>query len=324
MRTISKWAAGGVIAVALAVVGFGLVSGGEASAGKDHPVVAEMQAMMADANAQLEAAGAGYRVLQVELLTTDPQSPNIVLAASFGNKQLPHDFVAGDARRPWSPSSVPGAPGISYVVDVVDATAPGPVLPAATELAIDTASKTWDAGTPSTNVPLVKFAPVPFDVGVIEFFFSGGVDGSPFVVADIQHGGWQPPGFFPPPVLAATFTYIFCAPPPVGCPTLTDIDANGKVDTAFREIYYNAFHLWAINAGPGPGAPFDVETVALHELGHGLSQAHFGKVILNTRTGTLRAIPLAVMNAVYLGQQQTLLGTDIGGHSSIWGNWPVR
>ncbi len=53
-------------------------------------------------------------------------------------------------------------------------------------------------------------------------------------------------------------------------------------------------------------------------------QAHFGRVIFNTRTGTLSAIPLAVMNAVYLGQQQTLLGSDVAGHSSIWSDWPTR
>ena len=32
--------------------------------------------------------------------------------------------------------------------------------------------------------------------------------------------------------------------------------------------------------------------------------------------------PEAVMNAAYTGPQRELLGTDNGGHCSIWGNWP--
>jgi hypothetical protein len=32
--------------------------------------------------------------------------------------------------------------------------------------------------------------------------------------------------------------------------------------------------------------------------------------------------PLAVMNAGLAGVMQELFGTDIGGHCSLWGNWP--
>lgn len=310
--------------ITLAMATFVLASG-TAAAGPSERAEERVRATLAAVNERLAAASADYRVVQVELLSTDPVSPNVVVASDRGNKQLPFHFVPGDARRVWSPSSTPGNPGISYVVDAVDAIALGPVPPAATEAAIDRASTTWDTGTPSTNVPMVKvLAPAAIDVGVVEFLSTFGGSGSPFTFADIQHGGWLP-GLLAPPFLAGTFTFGWCAPCGLS-PVFTDIDKNGKFDTAFREIYYSYSDvvLWGINTGPGLFGPFDVETVALHEIGHGLSQAHFGNVIFNTQTGTLQAAPRAVMNAVYLGQQQTLLSTDLGGHSSIWASWPVR
>jgi hypothetical protein len=66
-----------------------------------------------------------------------------------------------------------------------------------------------------------------------------------------------------------------------------------------------------------------VETVALHEAGHGLSQAHFGTVF-QKNDGSIHASPRAVMNAFYLAPQRSLLGTDNAGHCSNWGNWPQK
>jgi hypothetical protein len=57
------------------------------------------------------------------------------------------------------------------------------------------------------------------------------------------------------------------------------------------------------------------------EFGHGLSQAHFGKVWLKN-DGSLKASPRAVMNALYAAPLRTLQGTDNGGHCSNWANWP--
>jgi hypothetical protein len=85
---------------------------------------------------------------------------------------------------------------------------------------------------------------------------------------------------------------------------------------AWREIYYNDAFLWR------DGATYDVETIALHEAGHGLSQAHFGKAFADAGKGKLHFAPRAVMNAAYSGVQTEIDGTDKGGHCSIWGNWP--
>jgi len=98
---------------------------------------------------------------------------------------------------------------------------------------------------------------------------------------------------------------------------ITDIDGNGKGDTAFREIYYDPSFAWKDDGVSN----VDVETVALHEAGHGLSQGHFGKVFLKN-DGSVQASPRAVMNAFYLRPQRSLLGTDNGGHCSNWAAWP--
>ena len=100
----------------------------------------------------------------------------------------------------------------------------------------------------------------------------------------------------------------------------TDIDHDGKPDVAFREIYYNDGFFWGINATAYP--VFDVQTVALHEAGHGLSQNHFGKAFLTLKNGKIHFSPRTVMNAAYSGLQQKLTGTDKAGHSSIWSSWP--
>ena len=145
--------------------------------------------------------------------------------------------------------------------------------------------------------------------------------GTPFL-ADIVHAGWMPPAFFDlfipgggTSVLGATFTMILLDPA-----SGNDINNDHQYDVGSREIYYNNYFAWGINADP-PVA--DVESVALHEAGHGLSQGHFG-LIFTTSDGKLQFSPFAVMNAVMFGQNHVLQGTDNGGHCSIWGNWPSK
>ena len=102
----------------------------------------------------------------------------------------------------------------------------------------------------------------------------------------------------------------------------SDVDNNGKLDVAFREIYYNNNFAWRLGAFTG-GNDFSAYSVILHEAGHGLSQGHFGTVFINP-AGKLTFAPDAVMNAV-VGRSITrtgLLGIDSGGHCSIWGSYP--
>src|SRR4029453_125442 len=108
------------------------------------------------------------------------------------------------------------------------------------------------------GTPITKLPPIPnLDIGIVESLL--GQTGGPFFLADITHAGWLPAN-----VIGVTFTFIFIAPA-TGAPT--DIDNNGKADVAFREILYNDRFVWRTDGGN-----IDVETVALHESGHGLSQ----------------------------------------------------
>jgi len=263
-------------------------------------------------NVMLEAEGAEFRVAMAEFVTggRDETPGMTVLARDVGNKKSSSDFVPNDPRRG-------GRSNLTYIVDGFDgATTSGPSS-ADTERAIDDAMATWDAETCS-DLNMTKNATTAFDIGVIQAIF--GFGGIPAFIpfADVIHGGWLPGGFFDALapggsnfILGVTFTLVFSS----------DINNDGKIDTAFREIYYNDDLGWGIDV-PGFFPVFDVETVVLHEAGHGLSQGHFGKIFGTFANGRLHFSPEAVMNAAVFGQKQTLLGTDNGGHCSNWAAWP--
>jgi len=282
-----------------------------------HPLLAQspadqIAAAMERVNLQLETSGAGYRVGVAEYLSTDGEAiGNIVISKDVGNKRLPDaDFVPGDLRRVWSATA---STAMTYAIDTTIDAVPvlGGLTAALTDAAIVRASNSWDALTCS-DLGFQRNADFGIDIGVVAFLVSGGGVGSPFVLADVQHAGWRDLNFAGG-ILGVTFTFVFVD----GGGNPTDIDNNGKPDTAFREIYYHPSFSWADDGVSN----VDVETVALHEIGHGLSQAHFGKVFIDKKAN-IKFAPRAVMNAVYVSPQRTLLGTDNGGHCGNWAQWP--
>jgi hypothetical protein len=276
-----------------------------AAAGPGDAIAAQMDAI----NVALEAEGAPYRVAMAEYIAQagSGDEGGTVFAKNVGNKQLTADFVPGDPRRAWSGT---GGTTLTYAIDQVDAvpfsaTFPQwPMTAAQTNAAITTAMATWEAVGCST-LGLSQNPDFGLDIGIVAF--QNGLGGSPFVFADIQHAGFTDINFAGG-VLGATYTFVF---------TGTDIDGNGKADVAFREIYYDPSWIWTDGAFAG----IDVESIAVHEVGHGLSQAHFGKVWV-TNKGELKASPRAVMNALYADVYRSLAGTDNGGHCSNWASWP--
>lgn len=267
-------------------------------------------ALMTAVNAQLEANEADYRLDRVEYLTPD-DSGEVGQTVFFNNRtwQLGHHFVPGDPRRG-------GRTNITYIVDQAEG-AVDALTTAQTTAAIDRAMATWE-GVNCSTIPITKLPDIPaLDLGVVEFRIGRG--GFPVPLADITHAGWTG-GFFPLNVLAGTFTFFFIDPSQLPNIVFTDIDNNGKADVAFREILYsvrfNPGFTWRINAN------IDVESVALHEAGHGLSQGHFGAFFRTDENGKFHFAPIAVMNAGYTIVQQNLAGTDEGGHCSIWASWP--
>jgi len=263
-----------------------------------------IMSLMVAVNAQLAASNSIFQVDRADYLTPD-DSGEEGQTVFFNNrtKQLGIHFVPGDPRRG-------GRTNITYIVDQAEGAIDGLTV-AQTTAAIDRAMATWNDVTCAT-IPITKRPDIPgLDIGLIESLL--GQRGGPFFLADITHAGWLPAGVLPPNVIGVTFTFIFIDPQ-TGDPS--DIDNNGKLDAAFREILYNDRFTWKINGN------VDVQTVALHESGHGLSQDHFGKGFLTDSNGKFHFAPRAVMNAAYTGVQQSLTGTDDAGHCSIWASWP--
>ena len=260
-------------------------------------------------NAGLEAEGLDYRVAMAEYVTAggSQEAGNTVLSKIVGNKQLNFDFVPDDTRRTWSNAD---GNSITYAIDQTGDAVPvfGGLTAAETDAAIVRGTNTWDDVTCS-DLGLSRNPDFGINIGLIAFL--NGLGGSPFVFADVQHAGWRDINFAGG-VLGVTFTFGF-----TDANGFTDIDNNGKADAAFREIYYDPSWNWADDGSTS----IDVESVAVHEIGHGLSQGHFGMVMFKNK-GALKASPRAVMNALYTGPFTALTGTDNGGHCSNWSQWP--
>jgi hypothetical protein len=307
------------------------VQPGDGSAGlrlSSAPAVeASLMELLESTNATLEAGGYNLRVRKIEAISGDPDEAGAtVLWKNTGNKRLEDDFVAGDPRRMLgSPEGGWDADpnDISFAIDQNDATTFNGVGPAVTNAEIRDAMATWD-DVQCSDLGLHEVSTAQ-DLGFVAAVL--GFGGSTELVADIQHAGWLEVEFGGA-TIAATFTIIWVDD--AGVPT--DIDGNGMDDVAAREIYYDAvcqactpvtFWNWEIDDGVNePGQDIDIESIVLHESGHGLSQAHFGKGF-TTHDGTvLHQTSNSVMAAAYAGPRTDLQGTDNGGHCSNWANWP--
>ena len=274
----------------------------------------QLASIMDEINLSLAERGVNYRAAHVEYVTdgSGGEFGGTVLARNVGNKRVDADFVPGDPRREdWSGPVTFGVDDITYAIDRTgDATPPGGGLTAAqTDAAIVRAMSTWE-DVRCSDLPLTRNDDFGVDIGIVAFLF--GLGGSPFLVADVQHAGWRDINFAGN-ILGATLTLVFIDEDG----NVTDVNNDGRIDVAFREIYYDPSWLWRDDGVRN----VDVESVALHEAGHGLSQAHFGKVWIKN-DGSLAASPRAVMNALYAAPFRALTGTDIGGHCGDWARWP--
>lgn len=270
---------------------------------------AEVVAMMGSMNDQLALMGENVRVVVTDFLTYEEAGPRIYFNDRV--KQMDSHWVPGDPRRY-------GVNEIYWLSETVEGTANG-VTFEQTQTAVDNAMATWNTVNCAT-IPLVQLPDYDIDWGYVQYLV--GMGGIPGWYADITHAGWLPGAFFDyiggpgasDSILGVTFTFIWIDTA-TGDPT--DIDNNGKTDVAFREVYYNNKFPWSI----GLTYPIDVESIVVHEMGHGVSLDHFGK-LFRTPNGKLHWAPKAIMNAGYTGVQTELTGTDHGGFCSVWGSWP--
>ena len=252
-------------------------------------VSAALVSIAREKEAEMQAQFPNARLAGIQWLgdPNDGQMGGEIFFEDRGNKQLPVGWVALDPRRG-------GRTNMLWSVDI--SIAPVGLAPDDLEDAVSRAMETWANTTACSNLPFVQ-VPVESDLW------------------DILHAGFV---LLPPGVLGMTLPFAFTG----SDGHFTDIDGDGRVDYAFAVIVYQADEgFWGIDVTDFPFVDF--ESVAFHETGHGLGQAHFGKAFIN-KAGKVQISPRAVMNAGYSGLQQSLTGTDMAGHCSDWGSWPNR
>ena len=272
-------------------------------------------------NANMALKGSNLQIQKIEFIVAEGAG-NAVFFNDRGNKQLSSDWVPNDPR-----NAIPGT-DVPYWIDGIELGTSSGMSKAATETAIISTMNIWDATSCSEGFRLLNLGTTSAndygDIGLVQFLVGSG--GSDLVITGgIAHAGIASPDFFNAifgpnnNVLGVTFTFTWNYND-----VPTDIDQNGKEDTALSEIYINEGYNWKDlpNDVRGNGI-FDFETVVLHEVGHGLSQGHFGTAFA-TKNGSIHFAPYALMNAGYTIGNRNILETDKSGHCSIWANWPVN
>lgn len=236
----------------------------------------------------------------------------------LGNGQLSHDFVYGDPRRAFFNGGAAGVTiGVNEGWQSADAN-----LTSQTAWMYESIN-IWDTEGCS-DLTLSVNAIDPTNPGVVaNYFNTGGFIDESLIQADLTQVGFLGVSvIFPPGSSTLGVTYTLFWADNEG--NLTDIDNNGKIDIAFREIYYNDQYEWADNGleGRQPDGTrlFDLPTVAIHEVGHGFSAAHFGSI--GVKDGFLFAKPRTIMNAIYGGTLRDLTGRDRASLCSNWAQWP--
>ena len=303
------------------VTGAVLLLGGHvlATSAGDDPAFSPALAAMND---RLREAGiTNIAIGKAELLvhSTGAGQHATTIIANDRTHLLDHQFVENDPRRG-------GSPDISYLVDQSDGSALGfnaagaviALSNSITEAQLDLSVAAWSQLR--CNGP--AFVKVP-DTGEDPDLIDGLVAVNPGLIgtafADVTHAGWLPAAFhnaiFPNGgslIIGVTFTFVFVDED--GNPT--DVDRNGRADAAFREIYYNRGFAWGIGGNP---INVDIQTAAIHEFGHGLGLAHFGKLFIKNN-GTLQFAPIARMNGGYTFEDRELYGADTAAFCHIWAN----
>lgn len=254
---------------------------------------AYLLAALNDWNGVLRAEWMDLRAQQLDVLSKGKEK------ASGRLYRQPFRWVAGDPRR------AAGEGALTYTIDTADLWASGRD-PVEAEAVIDRAMETWGAGKCFKKAGFTRRAADGTDADIFDSAYGYGGYGD-HLAADIVHAGFLPPGFFEQVAgpgggetviaLSVTFIYVDSAGQP------TDADGDGYLDTAHNEIYYNQAFSWT-------GDGMDLETVALHEIGHSLGLGHFGPP------------PEAVMNPVYAGPKRALYRPDHSALCSVWSSWP--
>ena len=272
----------------------------------------EISPLLEDLNGQIASQGLNLQIQKMEYIVEFDANGDQMGRTVFADdrtKLLASQWVEADARR------LNDGNNLTYLVDPRFVLANGAID---SEPSIDASFETWN-NVNCSKLNLVK-RPWP---GVETNFVLGlffGFPADPFA-ADITTTGFLPGFVFDllapngsQSILGVTFTLIFVD----GNGDPTDLNGDGRNDTALKEVWYNDAFLWSTDGSPG----IDLESVAVHENGHALGFDHFGTIFVNE--GGLHVASDSVMLASYLGPQRTLLGTDNASMCSVYANWPNK
>lgn len=273
-----------------------------------------ISAKLAQINDSLAALGLNIAVQKAEFILAPtapvPASGQIVFA-NDRVKRLTSRWVPNDVRRAADGDRITymnvtpfmAANGAGNAEGGIDASFG--TWDAMTCTSLDIVKRAWNGGNPSAILSITGLASVsPFSADVVTMGYLPG-----FLFNAVLGPGASTS------VLGVTFTFIFLES--AGGPP-TDIDGDGRIDTAAKEVWYNNDFDWTLS---GLGNDIDVETVALHENGHALELGHYGKIFGTLGNLKLHVSPRAVMNAAILGTLRSPLGTDKAGYCGNFGGW---
>jgi len=290
--------------------------------------------LLANLDAQLAAAGSNMRVTKAELLvdgnTWDGVSSTVIIADNR-TRGISSEWVAGDPRRDGR-VGVTWTYGSSHPAQPLTRNPDGSNLHFVSFADLDTQLQeglaAWRNETCSTAPVTRVSVPMGTDPDYLDDVVRTGLPSASYAQpADIVESGWEPAGFFTAiggpsgnSIIGVTFTFHYVDDVTGAA---TDIDRNGKFDTALAEIYYNTRFAWGTSQAPNV---VDFYSIITHETGHAMGLAHFGKVFVTKKDAAdgsisiadIKYAPKAMMNAVYVTGRSEIAGTDNSSFCQIW------
>jgi hypothetical protein len=255
-----------------------------------------------------------------------------VVTHDVGNQAFPIQYVPGDVRRHEADTDA-----LYYRIDLTEL--PSGFTADDVETAIESAVATFNA-VPCSKTRLVRVdEDLDTDLGYAQHLV--GMGGSEDPLPDITFAGWVPTEFFDAieqsPANGVTFPITIDADGTSLVPgydvlaapgDYSDIDHDGNADTYSMEVYFNSDSTYTTDPTTGDAlAVIDLESIALHELGHALGMDHFGRteIILDENFEfvdiEVNSHSVSLMNTNNYLTTREVSGSDRASFCEIYANW---